>query len=61
MESDTGMIQKMIITSFATCCCPSYEEYVAHKMVGTGTYPSTYINTVKEGGKGSPVVVKGGG
>ena len=27
-----------------------YKEYVAHKMASTGTYLSTYINTVKEGG-----------
>ena len=25
-------------------------EYVAHKMASTGTYPSSYMNTAKEGG-----------
>ena len=25
-------------------------EYVAHKIASTATYPSSYINTVKEGG-----------
>ena len=30
------------------------KEYVAHKMASTGTYPSTYINAVKEGGLFSP-------
>ena len=39
------------------------KEYVAHKMASTGTYPSSYMNAVKEGGLISPpppVVVKGG-
>ena len=30
------------------------KEYVAHKMASTGTYPSTYMNAVKEGGLISP-------
>ena len=39
------------------------KEYVAHKMASTGTYPSSYINTVKEGGGGlSPLnSCEGGG
>ena len=37
-----------------------YEEYVAHKMASTGTYPSTYINTVKEGGLSLPRSCEGG-
>ena len=40
VESRTAMIQKTIIASFATCCCTSYKEYVAHKMASTGTYLS---------------------
>ena len=31
-----------------------YKVYVAYKMVSTGTYLSTYINTVKEGGLSLP-------
>ena len=30
------------------------KEYVAHKMASTGTYPSSYMNAVKEGGLISP-------
>ena len=33
-------------------CLPMDKEYVAHKMASSITYPSTYINTVKEGGGG---------
>ena len=28
------------------------QEYVTRKIASTSTYPSTYINTVKEGGGG---------
>jgi len=30
------------------------KEYFAHRRVATGTYPSSYINTVKEGGESLP-------
>ena len=36
------------------------KEYVAHKMASTGTYPSTYKNTVKEGGLSPPSSCEGG-
>ena len=36
------------------------KEYVAHKVVTTGTYPSTYMNTVKEGGLSLPRSCEGG-
>ena len=59
---DTGMIQKMTIASFATCCYTSYKEYVAHKMMSNGTLISEYLYKYSEGGGGeaSPVDVKGG-
>ena len=46
VESDTGMIQKTI-ASFATCCCTKNTEHINWR-VPVYTYPSTFINTVKE-------------
>ena len=46
VESDTGMIQKTI-ASFATCYCTKTTEHINWR-VPVYTYPSTYINTVKE-------------
>ena len=46
VESDTGMIQKTI-ASFATCCCTKSTEHINWR-VPVYTYPSTFINTVKE-------------
>ena len=60
MESDTGMIQKTIIASFVTCCCTSYRCSCIN-YPWTSTDPSTYINTVKEGGLSLPSSCEGGG
>ena len=43
VESDTGLIQKTIIASFATCCCTKSTEHINWR-VPVYTYPSTYIN-----------------
>ena len=57
LESDTGVIQKTIIASFATCCCTKSTEHINWR-VPVYTYPSTYINTVKELSRGGGGVLQ---
>ena len=59
VESDTGMIQKTAIASFATQLL--HKLYIdapvlithGHAQLSISTYASTYINTGKEGGGGA--------
>ena len=51
VELDTGMIQKTIIASFATCCCTSYRCSCINYL-WTYTYLSEYLYKYSEGGRG---------
>ena len=59
LELDTGVIQMMKSLHLQLVAVQSI--YVAHKMATTGTYPSIYINAVKEGGLSLPSSCEGGG
>ena len=54
MELDTGMIQMMIITSFAAVQATDAPVLISRGHAQLNTYPSVYINTVKEGGLSLP-------
>ena len=70
VESDTGIIQKMKIASFATIAVQATDAPLlitsgqrVHdtKMASTGTYLSTYLITVNEGGLSLPSSCEGEG